>query len=155
MARPGQLVAGIALLTTLLFVTACGLGEQRADAYQVPTGWHDASPPSKGAIVSFTVSPDVPGLIVACTAERIGHVVSADLGEGLAKVGAPATTAHSGSTSTCRNRHPAVSWRSPLVAMVRSLGWLAMRSGSVTMLGIHGTQSSRVMATTLAPGSIC
>jgi hypothetical protein len=71
------------MMACVLLLAACGSGGQSGEAvpFHLPTGWHDVSPPPDDDLASYAISPDVPGLIVACTAKRTGHV-SADLGSG-------------------------------------------------------------------------
>lgn len=83
--RRSGIVAGAAVgivvaaaLAALLIVRAAGLG-QNPD-YSVPTHWHDTSPPATGPVVSYAVSPDVPGLIVACIGDRAGNQSASPMG---------------------------------------------------------------------------
>lgn len=69
-------LTGIALL-----VTACGASDSNsATTYHTPTGWHDVTPPTTQSIAAYAISPDVPGLIVACIGDKTAHVSAAPMG---------------------------------------------------------------------------
>lgn len=66
-------LAVAALTIACLLSAACGA--PGSSSYTLPAGWHDITP-SAQSLVSYAISPNVPGLIVACIGAR-GHV-SAD-----------------------------------------------------------------------------
>lgn len=49
-------------------------------AFPVPSGWHDVTPPTPEAITSYAVSPDVPGLILACIGSKAGNLSASPMG---------------------------------------------------------------------------
>lgn len=78
--NPLALVALAAVVGLLL--AGCGLtgnGASGGASGSPPAGWHDVTPPASGTLVSYAVSPDVPGLIVACIGS-FGHVSAAPPG---------------------------------------------------------------------------
>src|SRR5262249_45835991 len=69
--------AGLAI--ALLALAACGTSGNTSP-YSVPVGWYDVSPPTADPIASYTISPDAPGLIVACIGAQTGHMSASPLG---------------------------------------------------------------------------
>jgi hypothetical protein len=61
------------LAIALLALAACG-ASGNAPPYSVPVQWHDVSPPTADPIASYAISPDVPGLIVACIGASTGNM---------------------------------------------------------------------------------
>jgi len=49
-------------------------------AFPLPSGWHDVTPPTSEAITSYAVSPDVPGLILACIGSKAGNLSASPMG---------------------------------------------------------------------------
>lgn len=69
-------LAATALALVCLLIAGCGLTSGGSTGYTPPGGWHEVTAPTSSTIASYAVSPDVPGLIVACIGSP-GHV-SAD-----------------------------------------------------------------------------
>jgi hypothetical protein len=76
-----MLAAVLALALALaLILAACGVNaSQSLPPYTVPANWHDISP-TGDPIASYAISPDVPGLIVACTGSKTGNMSASPLG---------------------------------------------------------------------------
>lgn len=72
--------AAAALAVACLLSAACGVTSGGASSYTLPGGWHDITPSSE-TLASYTISPDVHGLIVACIGAP-GHVSAAPPGPG-------------------------------------------------------------------------
>src|SRR5262249_17311110 len=56
----------------------CGVAT--GNAYTPPADWHDITPPTGEQITSYAISPDVPGLIVACIGDQTAHISAAPMG---------------------------------------------------------------------------
>ncbi len=67
----------IGMLAVLLALAACGVN---IPPYSVPAQWHDVSPPTTDPIANYAISPDVPGLIVACIGSQTGNTSASPLG---------------------------------------------------------------------------
>jgi hypothetical protein len=63
--RVSRRAALAATLALTLLAAACGSGSTRPP-YQPPSGWHDITAPPSQPFAAYAISPDVPGLIVAC-----------------------------------------------------------------------------------------
>lgn len=79
----------IALAALGVLVAACGGGSAsgtngangaNGTPFAPPTGWHDITPPTSEPVASYAVSPDVPGLIVACIGDQTAHTSAAPMG---------------------------------------------------------------------------
>ncbi len=75
-ARSVALAAVVGL--AVLGLAACGVAT--GTAYTPPADWHDSTPPTGEQITSYAVSPDVPGLIVACIGDQTAHTSAAPMG---------------------------------------------------------------------------
>jgi hypothetical protein len=75
-ARSVALAAVVGL--AVLGLAACGVATGNADT--PPADWHDITPPTGEQITSYAVSPDVPGLIVACIGDQTAHTSAAPMG---------------------------------------------------------------------------
>ncbi|GEM_PF-5286215 len=74
-------VAFALLLALALALAACG-GAGAEQPYKAPARWQDITPPTSDPIASYAVSPDVPGLIVACMGNREGNATDSPMGVG-------------------------------------------------------------------------
>ena len=71
----------IGVLAVLLALAACGVNTGgNIPPYSVPAAWHDVSPPTADPIANYAISPDVPGLIVACIGGKTGNMSASPLG---------------------------------------------------------------------------
>jgi hypothetical protein len=72
-ARIGALAALVGL--AVMGVAACGAAT--GTPYQPPADWHEVTPPTgeQRTSSSYAISPDVPGLIVACIGDRTFHSI--------------------------------------------------------------------------------
>jgi hypothetical protein len=82
--RGGRIVAvvapAVAVLALIALAGALFLPRLIQPAMPIPPGWHDATPPTTEAITSYAVSPDVPGLILACIGDRAGSLSASPMG---------------------------------------------------------------------------
>ena len=68
-------IAFIGVLAVVLALAACGVNTGgNIPPYSVPAQWHDVSPPTADPIANYAISPDVPGLIVACIGGTTGNM---------------------------------------------------------------------------------
>lgn len=67
-------MAGLAVLG----LAACGI--TTGASFQPPTRWSDITPPTSEQAASYAISPDVPGLIVACIGDQTAHISAAPMG---------------------------------------------------------------------------
>jgi hypothetical protein len=76
------LVAGGALVALVVLLVACGREDYTPSVapFQPPSGWHNITPPTDEPLAHYAVSPDVPGLIVACIGDKTAHTSAAPVG---------------------------------------------------------------------------
>lgn len=69
-----RLLGLVALAVLAICGAACAPASNSAPSgkptYQVPAGWRDVTPPTANKTVSYAISPDVHGLIVACISDN-------------------------------------------------------------------------------------
>jgi hypothetical protein len=73
------------LVTSFIAVFALKSGwpfGRYTSSFQPPTGWNDITPPTSDPIASYAISPDVPGLMFACTGAMAGNVSESGYGPG-------------------------------------------------------------------------
>jgi hypothetical protein len=74
-------IASMVTLAAVLALAACGANaSENFPPYTAPANWQDVSPPTSDPIASYAISPDVPGLIVACTGSKTGNMSASPLG---------------------------------------------------------------------------
>jgi hypothetical protein len=78
--RLRSLLAVVAVIG-LIGALAAGLhGLLGLNGNMPPAGWQTRTPPTNEQVASYAVSPDVPGLIVACIGDQTPHVSAGELG---------------------------------------------------------------------------
>lgn len=65
-ARRARIIAIAATLALATMLSACGASGASSQV-SLPTGWHIITPPSRDSVVSYSISTDTPGLMLACT----------------------------------------------------------------------------------------
>jgi hypothetical protein len=78
--RPRSLLAAVAVIGLIGALAAVLHGLLGLNANTPPAGWQTRTPPTNEQVASYAVSPDVPGLIVACIGDQTPHVSAGELG---------------------------------------------------------------------------
>ena len=78
--RPSSLLAAVAVIGIIGVLAAVLHGLLGLNAIVTPAGWQTRTPPTNDQFASYAVSPDVPGLILACIGDQTPHVSAGELG---------------------------------------------------------------------------
>jgi hypothetical protein len=78
--RPRGLLPAAAILGVIGLLAAVLHGLLAQNGIAPPAGWQTRTPPTVEQFASYAVSPDVPGLIVACIGDQTPHVSAGQMG---------------------------------------------------------------------------
>ena len=76
-----RIVGVAATLALAMMLSACGASGASSQA-NLPEGWHVITPPSSDSVVSYSISTDTPGLVLACTGNTTDSASGTQFGPG-------------------------------------------------------------------------